>query len=73
MKLFHVRIKMSAPGYKNGYRKGVVGAISRKIAIEETIEMYENAKTETGTGANLQIEVVECKEFKSDFIIVKSK
>ena len=73
MKLFHVRIKLSAPGYKNGYIKGIVNSTNAKKAKEKVMQHYDTLIKEDSKIKNIALEIKECNELKSDFVIINQE
>ena len=64
---------MSAPGYKNGYIKGVVNSTSVKKAKEKVMQHYDALIKEDSKIKKITLEIMECKELKSDFVIINQE
>lgn len=72
MKVFQVRVKLSAPGLKPGFRKGIVGAKNKARAIEKANKTYNEAINGTDETKDVSVEIVEIKELRSDFVIISN-
>lgn len=72
MKVFHIRVKLQAPGLKPGFRKGIAGAKNKVKAIEKVLESYKEAINETDVTKDVSVEIIEIKELRSDFVIISN-
>gem|GEM_PF-3832205 len=70
--MFHIRVKLQAPGLKPGFRKGIIGAKNKVKAADKCLKNYNEAINGTDETKDVSVEIVEIKELRSDFIIISN-
>lgn len=68
MKVFHIRLKMSIGSFHPQYMKGVVIGKTRAKAHKKVLEEINEHYNQKNVVVN-NIEIVETKELRSDFIM----
>lgn len=70
-KAFHIRVKVT--GKKVFFLKGVCVSESKKKAIDYVKAETDNYMKLSGSEIEYKIEIVECKELRTDFIMSTNK